>query len=187
MLNPNALTTWANVQARLGLGPEQQASAEHYINVASERANLYTGRLLAARNSTHFLSAPPGRDLLVPQWPINSIASVHHDASRRFEPGHEITDYVIDVENSALWRRGGWPQGEKAIRVVGNFGYALVPADLEESIVQLVAYWLDSPRVAYLNPQEPAAGGGYHANYVGALDLPYQVRAIWDCYRVVRF
>jgi hypothetical protein len=68
--------------------------------------------------------------------------------------------------------------------VVGNFGFETVPADLEESIIQLVGYWLDSPTVGWLSSGN-LEDGGYQTRYIGAGDLPFQVRQVWDLYRKV--
>lgn len=186
-LTADALTTWETVQVRLDLADEQQADAEALINLASKRANQYTHRRLRARDRTVTLSGRGEALLRLPDYPINDITAVYIDGSREFDAQTEVDDYVRDDESGTLWRDAGWTRGGRNIRIVANLGYDEIPVDLEESVVQLVAYWLDSPRIAYLNPQEPAAGGGYHANYVGVMDLPYQVRSIWDMYREVGF
>jgi hypothetical protein len=184
-LTADALTTWMKVKARLNLADAQQTEAENYINLASKRANQRTHRRLAARDLTFNLSGHSKGLLHLPEYPINSIATVAIDNSREFGAQTQVTDYVQDEENGTLWRDSGWQKGYRNIRVIGNFGYAEVPVDLEESVIRLVGYWMDSPGIAYLNPQEAAATGGYQTNYVGVMDLPFQVRNVWDYYRNV--
>ena len=177
------LTTWQTMQSRLSLDAADQSAVENLIAVASRRADQYVGRHLSARAHTYVLSGTGGRRLLIPDRPINSVTTVAIDRARLFAPESEITDYFIEKDSGFLLRDARWPSGESIIQVVGNFGFTEIPADLAESAIQLVAYWLDSPSIAYTTPQSPAEGGGYQANYVGVMDLPYQVRSIWDTYR----
>jgi hypothetical protein len=58
-----------------------------------------------------------------------------------------------------------------------------VPDDLEESIIQLVSYWLESPGISWLSPQTGGDAQNLQTNYVGALDIPFQIRNVWDHYR----
>lgn len=177
------LTTWATVQARLNLDAADQSATENLIAVASRRADQYVGRHLSARDWTYVLDSSGGVRLMIPDRPINSVTKVAIDRVRLFEASSDITDYYIEKDSGFLLRDARWPSGNSIIQVTGNFGFAEIPADLAESAIQLVAYWLDSPSIAYTTPQSPAEGGGYQANYVGVMDLPYQVRSIWDTYR----
>lgn len=117
------------------------------------------------------------------QWPINSVTSVNVDRIRSFESDSAVTDYTIDSVRGVLWRSSVWPRGKANIKVVANVGYTDVPADLEESVIQLLGYWIESPQISFLNAQESAPTGGYQTNYVGVMDIPFQVRNIWDSYR----
>lgn len=186
MAAADRLVTWATVQARLDLADAQETLTTRYIDVASVRANQHTGRELAARDATVALDGTGTTMLFLPQYPVNSITSVKIDSSRTFGSTAAVTNYYTD-DDGILIRDCGWPYGKRNVQVVGNFGYETTPDDLEESIIQLVGYWLDSPNISFLNPQEGAAGGGYQTNYVGVMDLPFQVRNVWDMYRAVRF
>lgn len=185
MAAEDRLTTWEIVQARLDLAADQEALTLHYIDVASVRANEHTGRELEARDVTVALDGTGTSMLFLPQYPVNSIASVKIDSSRAFT-GAAVTNYYTD-EDGILIRDCGWPHGRRNVQVVGNFGYETVPSDLEESIIQLVSYWLDSPNISFLNAQEGASSGGYQTNYVGVMDVPFQIRHVWDQYKAVRF
>lgn len=181
------LTTWATVRDRLSLDEADQSATENLIAVASRRADAYTGRNLKAADRAVVMSGIGSPVLMLADRPVVSISSINVDSTRQFLAGTEVTNYYIDEERGVIIRNGGiWPQGSHNIKVTGRFGYEEIPTDLEESIIQLVAYWLDSPSIAYVTPQQPAAQGGYQANYVGAMDLPYQVRNCWDYYREVR-
>lgn len=177
------LTTWATVQTRLNLDASQQAETERYITVASVRAEQYTRRTLAAVDDTFLLDGTGRVALDLGQWPVNSVTSVHVDNTRAFTPDTEVTDYIIRSDIGHLVGATSWPRGIANVRVVANVGYTSVPADLEESVIQLVGYWLDSPQVSWLTPQAGGDTASMSTNYVGVMDLPFQVRSIWDHYK----
>lgn len=176
------LTTWATVQTRLGLTTEQQSEAERYITVASARAEQYTRRVLAADDVNLLLDGSDRIVLDLKEWPINSVSSVKVDPTRQFSADSEVSDYTIRSDLGHLIGRSAWPRGVANIKVEANVGYATVPADLEESIIQLVGYWIDSPQVSWLSPQTGGDVPSVQTNYVGVMDLPFQVRNIWDGY-----
>lgn len=178
------LTTWEKVKARFDLADAQEAEVENLISVATARADHYTGRTLAAESKTFYCNGEGTPRLIVGQWPINSVTAVYIDNTQVFGAGSEVTDYEIMTDFGALYRAGGWPTESHNVKVIANVGYADIPADLEESIIQLVGYWLQSPQISWLGTGD-AQGGGYQTQYVGVMDLPFQVRNVWDYYREV--
>ncbi len=181
-LSDDALVTWLGIKARLDLEDSQQTLVESLIDVASVRANAHTRRSLAARDATVYVDGT-GTDVLpLPNYPINSVDNVYIDQYREFSSDSEVTEYTIDTDS--LWRWKKWRKGTKNVKVVGNFGYETTPDDLEESIYQLVNYWLESPNVGWLETGS-AEAGGYQTRYVGVLDVPFQIRNVWDVYRRV--
>lgn len=178
------LTSWSTVQNRFGLDSEQEEETEHLISVASARAESHAGRILAATDVTWDLSGRGTRKLIVGEWPINSVDSVYIDSDRSFGSDTEVTDYVILSELGQLWRDKGWPRGVANIRVEANVGYDPVPADLEESIIQLVGYWLDAPTINWIGGEE-GTEGGYQSQYTGVMDIPFQIAKIWMDYRKI--
>lgn len=178
------LTTWLTAKSVLDLNDSQQTDTERLISIASARADNHTSRRLAAQDVTLYLDGRGGMSLDVREHPINSVTSVHMDSGRDFGSDTEVTDYDILSERGQLFRSGGWAKGKQNIKVVCNVGYATVPDDLEESILQLVGYWLQSPNVGWLETGS-AEAGGYQTRYVGVLDVPFQIRNVWDAYRRV--
>lgn len=176
------LTTWSTVQNRFSLDASRQSETENLISVASLRAEHHTGRILAASDETWTLDGKGGHKLIIGEHPINSVASVYIDPDRNFGAGTEVTDYVVRSNLGQLWRDRGWPRGVANIEVTANVGYATVPADLEESIIQLVGYWLDAPAINWIGGEE-GTEGGYQSQYTGAMDIPFQVMKVWDYYR----
>lgn len=184
MAEADRLVPWETVKTRLDLSDEQETEVTQLIDVASVRANQYTGRKLAARDSTIVLDGSGSSMLFLPDYPINAITSVKIDSSRDWD-NDAVTDYYAD-NDGILIRNTVWPAGRRNVQVVGNFGYDEIPDDLAESIIQLVGYWLNSPSISFMDAQAPAASGAYQTHYVGAMDLPFQVRNIWNAYREVR-
>lgn len=178
------LTLWATVKSRFDLEDAQQAEVENLISVATARAEHYTGRVLAAEERTFYVSGDGVARLMLEQWPINSVSAVYIDSTQEFAAASEVTDYKIVSDLGALYRAGGWPSGWNNVKITANIGYASIPADLEESVVQLVGYWLQAPQISWQGTGD-AASGGYQTQYVGVMDLPFQVRNVWDHYRAV--
>jgi hypothetical protein len=135
-------------------------------------------------DKTFTLDGTGWRSLIINEWPINSVASVYIDSERNFGSETEVTDYVIRSNLGQLWRDRVWPRGVANIEVTANVGYDPVPADLEESAIQLVGYWLDAPAINWIGGEE-GAEAGYQAQYTGAMDIPFQVAKIWHEYRKV--
>ncbi|TVQ38478.1 MAG: hypothetical protein EA384_09100 [Spirochaetaceae bacterium] len=179
----DALVSWEEVQERLAMADGDHVAIEPLIDTASARANTYTGRKLAARVQTLVLDGPGSCKLILPDWPINSVTSVHVDPTRVWAPEYEVTDFVAYAETGILLRNSSWGTGRQTIRIIANLGYETVPDDLRESIIQLVAYWNGSPGIGWISAAESVRGGAYQTHYVGQLDLPFQVRTIWDSYR----
>ena len=178
------LTTWTKVKAALDLEDAQQTEAERFIAVASDRAEHYTSRVLAASDLTMQYDGNGKKLLMLNSWPVNSVTSVHVDQELEFGDETEVEDYKVREDIGAIYRRAGWPAGESNIQVVANVGYSDIPEDLEESIIQLVGYWIESPQVGWISNGN-AENGNYQTRYIGAGDLPFQVRQVWDLYRKV--
>ena len=86
-LQANALLTFADIQPILGLDTTMQSKYEYLINVASQYAEDFCGRKLAATTFTNKnLTYQSGNDygrLLLPEYPVNSITSLNFDSTHR--------------------------------------------------------------------------------------------------------
>lgn len=175
------LVTWADLQAALNLIDSQQTEATRLIGVASARARQYTGRELLASDRTLEVDGSGKALLTLPDYPINSVTSVHVDRTRVFAAESAITDYSVISDLGQLHRLAGWRRGEQNVRVVANLGHQTLPADLTESIYQCVDYWLNNGGIRLA--QSTGSEGMIQSLYVGVLDVPYQVRSVWDQHR----
>lgn len=143
----NALTTWEKAQEFLGASDEEQEYVEDIINAASARANKETKRLLLARDLTEYYNGNGGQILPLRQWPINSVSSLYLDSAREFDSSSLVEEslYLIDPDSETFLVLEGTvlPVGYRTVKVSYNAGYASddIPYDLEESVLELVAYW----------------------------------------------
>ncbi len=141
----NALVTWATAQTLLNFGADQKYIAEFYINMASLVANRETGRALKARDYDVQLDGHGGADLLLPEYPVNSLTAVYVDAARAFGTTTEISDTLLYSEHGLIRRTSGvFPEEPKAVRVVYNAGYgydgAEIPHDLQLAVIEIISY-----------------------------------------------
>lgn len=179
------LVSWTDLKSALSLDDEQETEAKRLISIATSRAEHYTGRTLGSEEVTRQYSGNNRRLLVLSDWPVVEIASVYIDQDMDFGSDTEVTDYKVRDDIGALYRAVRWPEGTGNVKVIGTFGYETVPEDLQESIIQLVGYWLDSPTVGWVGSGS-LEDGGYQNRYIGVGDLPFQVRQVWDLYRKVK-
>jgi len=145
-LDANALVTWANTKAVLGFADGDQLTVEDYINAASRTANRYARRKLAARDQTLYLDGTGTPELLLPDWPINTLTSVNSDTGREWGSATALTiatDYLSYADRGSLYRLNAvWPEYRQCIKIVANLGYgsSAVPEDLQHAIYEVVAY-----------------------------------------------
>ena len=128
-VNANGLAAFADAKAVFGYDDTEQATVERLINIASAKIEVFTKRQLAARTATLYLDGN-GRDaLIVPEWPINSVTTLHVDELRTFGSDTLIAaaDYYIDAERGIIQLYDDIFSSIGQVRVVklvGNFGYA---------------------------------------------------------------
>lgn len=177
------LTTWAKAQERLGYTAGEKAVVEGWIAAACAAADTYTNRKLAAADYTLQLDGPGRQVLQLPQWPINSVTSVHQDATRAFGAATEVTDYVQYDDIGHLWRQTGWSEGRATIQVVCNLGYSTVPADLENAVIELVSYYYERQKAQAIGIRAITSPDGINTAY--ELEAPLGVRRTFARYRKV--
>lgn len=115
--------------------------ADELINQASAIAERVADRNLVAREVTEIHDGLGGTRLLLKQWPIVSVASVHVDAARNWEAGSAVTGYYYESGPAILHYAGGFGRIAQSVRVVYTGGLVTVPSDLKEAAVELVS-WL---------------------------------------------
>jgi hypothetical protein len=115
-----------------------------YINSVSAMIRSYYGYDLLKQDYTDiYLDGSGKRNLMIPQWPVNSITSVEEDGTALTEG----TDYDLYSPMGYLRKDKGsiWLEGNKTIKLTYNAGYILVftdfslPRDIQLACIQQIA------------------------------------------------
>jgi hypothetical protein len=184
-LQPYALVTWATAKARLGLVDADQDQTVFLINSASRKANDYARRHLAAADYVVRLDGSGRPTLVLPQYPVNSITDVRIDPDRGFGVDTVVTDYVSYDSVGVLYRTSGrWPRGRQVIQVTYNAGYSHVPEDLQEAVLEAVAWSLRRIASNQIGTRS-LSGDGMTAEY--ELTIPTNAQRVFESYRDWRF
>lgn len=145
----NALCTLANLKLYVGIASADttfDSRNESYIDAASWFLNSKTKRKLLARDLTEYYDGDGGNILFAKQRPINSVASLHSDASRAFATASLIDsdDYEVYGDEGYIAVIGsGFAVGERVLKLVYNAGYTVVPLDLEQAALELAGFWYE--------------------------------------------
>lgn len=144
-LEPNALIDVAYIEsvARV-IADADEARYEALINQASSLCEARTDRKLAAQPLDMIFDGTGKDTLLLPEYPIVSVTSVHIDATRQWGAEDEVTDYYKDDSLGILFRDSGWGWVRRSVRVQFTAGHETVPEDLKEACLEIVL-WL-APR-----------------------------------------
>lgn len=145
------LTALANVKEYLKI-PVAETGDDNILNrlisAADEFVKVYCKRGLEAQAYTEYHSTKSGQDvLMLEQYPVNSITSIHDDPDRNYGSGSLIdtTYYVFEAEPGIVRLDGvTFYAGFQNVKVIYNAGYATIPADLEQATIELVAQKFNS-------------------------------------------
>ena len=145
-LNANALTDLATAKSYLKAGTDtaNDAIIELFINASSEYLERECDRVFKAQAFTEIRSGRKQNLLMLKQWPVNTISSLHIDGTSVFGAGSLIpaSEYQIaDDNNSILLLNQVFPNGFNNVKVVYNAGFSTYPADLVHACLWLVSYY----------------------------------------------
>jgi len=133
--------------------PDNLDPVRFVCNRATEIVEDYLDREIVSRGSLTeehtAVSRCPSR-LLLREWPVIAVASVHENAARVFDADFLLTvdtDYIVSVPRAELIRvssalRWSWQGGWWAIRVVYTGGYltaATVPNAILDAYFQIAS------------------------------------------------
>ena len=156
-LNANALTSLAALKLRLGIDNTDTSNDDeltNYINEVSELVQSNLRRNLKAQDYTNELyQGNDEQDLLLDNYPINSIAQIEY---RYYHPGAfyviEPDEYFIHRKKYSVVREYGWYRFGSAtryltkvefpfynIRITYNAGYTTIPSDIEGLVKDIIA------------------------------------------------
>ncbi|OHE63854.1 MAG: hypothetical protein A2001_01445 [Treponema sp. GWC1_61_84] len=128
-VNANALATFAEAKAAFGYGDDETAKVEDLINTASSSFELHCKRPLAARDFTWILDGTGRRELVLPEYPVNSITRLSIDPTRAFAAASDVAaaDYTLRGPSGIVVLFSdvfGDPEEVAVVRVQANAGYA---------------------------------------------------------------
>lgn len=141
------LTTVANVKANYGLDTNittHDTMLQNLITQNSKQISEECGRTFAAADYTEYYDGDGSDILMVNQYPINSITSIHDDVDRNFNSDTLIdSSYYHSVHDDAkggIIRGDGvvFSKGKRNIKVVYNGGFSTLPGDLVKACEQMV-------------------------------------------------
>lgn len=133
------LTSVAAVKAWLRLGNGHEELLARLVTAASAATETYLGRTVLQADYTERGNGTGGCSFLPKRHPINSVASLSIDgvaieASDGIKPG-----YLIDGGRLVLVGGLRFTRGVQNILLTYNAGYATVPADIEQAVIETVA------------------------------------------------
>lgn len=116
---------------------------QNLITQDSKRCSEYCSRKFAARDLTEYYNGDEGDTLLLNDYPINSITSIHDDTERIYPASTLIasTDYVqINGGLDGIIKFDGLllTKGLNNIKIVYNAGFSTLPGDLVKACEMLV-------------------------------------------------
>jgi hypothetical protein len=114
-----------------------------YINAISGAFEAATGVRFAYRTSTFTYDGSGSKVLVLGEWPVTTIHSVHVDTSRVWGADTEWvenTDFVaylsrgilqtISTDSSSAWN-ASWPKSVQTVKIVMDVGFPTIPYEIQ--------------------------------------------------------
>jgi len=186
-LSSDALITWDRLKAELETSgffdSDDRDRGIRFINAVSRRANSITRRKLKSRTYTDATFDGTGDDhLVLPQYPVTAVSAVSVDITRAFAATAVLDsdDYEYDEDTGILYIWIGTPKFKRCVRVTYTAGYVTAPDDLQDAIVQAVAYsWKKSVSKSF--GVQSITGDGVTTQF--EIDLPIPSMRIIESYK----
>lgn len=184
----NALVSWEKVKSVLDLDDEDQAKYERYINAASSIANRYTGRKLAGRDYTVTLDGSGRKELLLPEYPVNSITALYLDTARAFGAATEITDYLSYSDEGLLYYEAGFPEIRQCVKITYNAGFPVedgntvctAPEDVQIAVIEIIKWYSERLSGSAIGVRATQNPDGIATQF--ELDIPLSAKRKLDPY-----
>jgi hypothetical protein len=185
-----ALVTTTSMNAYMGIATSstEEGECDLVINAASKFAMMYCGRSnWLTTTLTEYYDGDNTDTLYLKSPPINSVTSIHIDDS--VPRDWSDTDDLVDSDEYLTYSEEGkvvldgdiYVQGKRNVKVIYSGGYGTVPADLQQAVKELVAFWYKrntDKRVGVTN----VSVGDKSTSYEG--ELPRAVKMVLDRYRL---
>jgi len=189
VLSDDALIDWDTLARYLGEPTDFDSADEQFgirlINAASARANTITKRKLASREYTDLILDGNGADmLLLPQWPVTVITEIRIDSARDFGD-----DTVLDSDeygsygDGRVFILGYLPSARRCVMVTYTAGYVTVPDDLQDAVIEAIAYTWKRTKSRSIGTRSTTADG-VTTQY--EIDIPIPAMRVFETYRKMR-
>jgi uncharacterized phiE125 gp8 family phage protein len=141
VLAQSALKTFLKIS-----GATEDALLDSICDRTNALIKSYIGRNLVSQTYTEYYDGNGSAKLLLRNYPVVSLTSLHVDTLRAFGSVSEIViaDNVL-LENNAgiirLWNQGGvFLRGRANVKVVYVAGYATMPYDLVDAAILIASH-----------------------------------------------
>lgn len=188
-----ALVTTTSMNSYLGIASSstEEAECELLNNAAGFLAASITARgidgagvsRLLSTSRTEYFDGDNSDTLHVKAYPITAVTSIYVDADRDYGASTEIDsdDYTYYGPEGTIKTDGAlFTGGHKSVKVTYTGGYSTIPADLQQAVKELVAFWYKrntDKRVGVTNVSVGDKSIGYETN------VPESVLSIFKRYR----
>lgn len=140
-----------------------------------------------AEDYTEVREGDGGQRLVMRHWPINTVATLNVGAatiavsSDKILPGYYFDDGLDPERLNELYLVGSVFTDGAAVKVAYNAGYATVPADVAQAVVEwVVARYKGRPGAQIASQRE---AGGEHVTYDREAPMPPTTAAVAERYK----
>jgi uncharacterized phiE125 gp8 family phage protein len=187
------LTTAASVKTLLRI---PSADTTHdtvlsaLVTAASKAIENFVGRTLGTASYTKQLDGSGEAFLMLPEYPVNTITSVHVDLDRQFNSDSlwvNGTDYLVYADEGILRAISldsiagdiVWPRGNLNVKVAWSAGFATIPKDLSVATDIFVAYLFQH---APKSGVSSIALGSHSVTFANKMGIPDDVKDLLQPY-----
>lgn len=147
----------------------------------SQAVRNYCKRDFEAQTYTEYQDGKGTDEILVNQFPINSITSLTHvDENDTVVYTWTSTDYARETWGLIRLRDGIFKSGIKNIKIVYNAGYTTIPVDLQQACIAWVSWLFEDRNQQRLGIISRIMNDGGSLRYTQ--HLPVEVGLILDMY-----
>ena len=143
-LSASALVTWEQTKLFLKLQDSVRDEFEQAIEIASSIVCRRAGRILALQEHEEQLDGTGTEEIMLSQYPVQSVTSIEIDRTRAFGEGSQVTGWYAEA-HGVVSLPCLTPLVKGSVRVVYMAGFDVaggkVPGDLQEVVFEIVA-WL---------------------------------------------
>lgn len=188
-IDSSAWTSRADVKAWLGITDTSKDDLiDRLVNAAYKLLESYIHHPLLAADYTEYYDGDNTNSLVLRNYPIISITSIHDDTGRDFASDSLIDSTYYIYENNSNDRMGEvrlwqgvdyFAKGVQNVKIVYRAGYATIPADAAQACIMLVDWLMN--RAGTMGKTAESLGGKSES-YEREL-LPLHIRQMVQPYK----